>query len=292
MKILLISGHGAGDSGAVGKINGKTYKEADEAIIMVDNIKKQLDIYNCDVDVYPKERNAYEDAKNGKLQRDFAKYDYVLEIHFNAATSDPKGDGKVKGTEAFITTADGTSKVEKEILDCMTAIGLTNRGVKKYNWTVINRAKQKGAESCLLEICFIDDKDDMELYLFNKEAIAHAIVLGIAKGYSLKKKTTEKKPTVVDQKPAEQKKEVAKVDLNKLAPAKEGKAAKATAYKVNAISGVNMRYVPSNGNVVTVVPNNKTVYNYGYYSTVNGLKWLLCTYNGKVGYICSTYLKK
>ena len=51
MKILLISGHGAGDSGACAKKKGKTYKEAEETIVMVKKIKEQLSNYNVTVDI-------------------------------------------------------------------------------------------------------------------------------------------------------------------------------------------------------------------------------------------------
>ena len=195
MKILLISGHGAGDVGATAKINGKTYKEATETVVMVKKIKKQFASYNVTVDLYPTNRNAYEDAKNGCLQVDFSKYDYVLEIHFNACVNDLKGNGNTTGTEAFVTTSDKTKLTETYMLSGLSALGLKNRGVKSHNWTVINRAKVKGADSCLLEVCFIDDADDMKIYLANKDKVAKAIANGIVKSYGLKKKaaSTEKK---------------------------------------------------------------------------------------------------
>lgn len=193
MKILLISGHGAGDSGAVAKIKGKTYKEATETIVMVKKIKEQLAAYNVTVDIYPTQRNAYEDAKAGNLQVDLSKYDYVLEIHFNACVKDLKGNGKVTGSEAFVTTTDKTKAVENDMLDCLAGIGLKKRSVKSHNYTVIYRAKTKGADSCLLEVCFIDDADDMAIYLKNKDNVAKAIACGLVKGYNLKKKGNSKK---------------------------------------------------------------------------------------------------
>ena len=190
MKILLISGHGAGDSGAVAKINGKTYKEATETIVMVKKIKNQLNKYrNVSVTLYPTGRNAYEDAKNGKLQMNFADYDYILEVHFNACVNDLKGNGKTTGVEIYITNYDVTKKTETLIVEEIAKLGLKNRGVKQYNYTVINRAKKAGAESALLETCFIDDADDMAIYLKNKAAIAKAVAKAIAKSYGLKLKT-------------------------------------------------------------------------------------------------------
>lgn len=176
MKILLISGHGGGDSGACAKIDKVQYKESDETIKMVELIAKYLD----DVDIYPTSRNAFKDLKSGCLKADLKKYDYVLEIHFNACVNDLKGNAKTSGTEIYVPKAETSTSTETKIVNAIEKFGLKNRGAKKYNWSVINRAKALGTHSALLEICFIDDKDDMDIYLANREKIAKAIaeVLG------------------------------------------------------------------------------------------------------------------
>ena len=278
MKILLISGHGAGDSGACATIKGVRYKEAEETIVMVKKIKKQLSKYNVAVDVYPTDRNAYEDAKKGCLKVDFSKYDYVLEIHFNACVNDLKGNGKTTGTEAHITTIDNTKKVENKILENLSELGFKNRGIKKNNWTVIYKAKTKGADSCLLEVCFIDDADDMKIYVRNKDNIAKAIADGIAKTYSLKK--------------VESKKDNNKKDA--LSIAKSFSKSYVCKYKVNKET-LNMRLsadCSNDKNIVCKIKKNSVVSCYGYYTRSNGVDWLLCSYNGKVGYCCAKYLKK
>lgn len=201
-KILLISGHGAGDPGATATIKKKIYKEADETIVMVNKIKSQLDSYDATVDIYPTSRNAYEDAKAGKLKMDMDEYDYVLEIHFNACVNDLKGNGKVTGSEAYITTSDKSKTTESNILSNLASLGLKNRGIKSHNYTVIQRAKTSGADSCLLEVCFIDDADDMQIYLNDKNAVASQIAKGVVAGLGLKKKvvtanTTAQKTTSV-----------------------------------------------------------------------------------------------
>lgn len=185
MKILLISGHGAGDSGAVSQFG----READETIYMVEEIKKTLSKY-AQVDLYPTNRNAYSDAKAGKLAVNFANYNYVLEVHFNACVNDTKGDGKTTGTEIYVTTAEKTVGVETKIVQAIAAFGFKNRGVKRTNFTVIYRAKAAGVSSALLETCFIDDKDDMTIYSSKKAQIAVAIANAIASQFGLKKKTT------------------------------------------------------------------------------------------------------
>lgn len=185
MKILLISGHGAGDPGATSQFG----KEADETIYMVEEIKKTLSKY-AEVDLYPTNRNAYSDIKKGKLAVNFANYGYVFEVHFNACVNDTKGNGVTTGTEIFVTTAEKTVGVENRVLKAIAAFGLKNRGVKRTNFTVIARAKAAGVSSALLETCFIDDKDDMQIYSSKKAQIAEAIAIAIAEQFGLKKKST------------------------------------------------------------------------------------------------------
>lgn len=186
MKILLISGHGAGDPGAVSQFG----KEADETIYMVEEIKKTLSAY-AQVDLYPTERNAYKDAKAGKLAVDFGNYGYVLEVHFNSGAADLKGNGRTTGTGIYVTTAEKTVGVETKIVQSIAALGFKNRGVKRTNFTVIYRAKAAGASSALLEVCFIDDKDDMSAYAAKKTQIAAAVANAIAVQFGLKKGSQE-----------------------------------------------------------------------------------------------------
>lgn len=182
MKILLISGHGAGDPGASSTFG----VEATETVVMVKKIKETLEKYAA-VDLYPVERNAFKDIKKGVCKVAFEKYDYVLEVHFNAGASDLTGNGKTTGTEIYVTTAEKTTGVENRIMQKVAAFGLKNRGVKKKNWSVIARAKASGTSSALLEVCFIDDKDDMKIYKEKKNQIAAAVAMAIAEQFKLKK---------------------------------------------------------------------------------------------------------
>ena len=181
MKILLISGHGAGDSGAVG--NGR--KEANLTRELVSLIAPKLRAY-ATVDVYDQKRNAYKDVQNGSFK--VGQYDYALEIHFNAY-SDPAAHG----TECFVTTKENGITVEQAIMKNMNRY-FTLRdndaifdGVKRTNFLVIKTLKEKGISGALLETCFITNKNDMIVYNSNKDAIASDIVAGIVKGFGLKR---------------------------------------------------------------------------------------------------------
>lgn len=180
MKILLIAGHGAGDPGAIG--NG--YHEADLTRELLKLIKPKLSKF-AEVSVFDMNKNPYEYLKRNKYN--FKKYDYVFEIHFNAAAYDRTGDGKTTGTEILVHPNEKAVTVEENILKRMEVLGFSNREVQ-YRTNLQNMNIVKGGQNvsyALLETCFIDDKDDMALYAKRKEAVAYAVAEGIAEGFGL-----------------------------------------------------------------------------------------------------------
>ena len=182
MKTLLIAGHGAGDPGAVCKIDGVQYKEAEQTRIAAEYLKTLLN-----ADLYDTERNAYYDYQNGQLKKraNFGSYDYVLELHFNAGANDLAGGGNTTGVEIFYPSAGGKSGYEDDILDAVSECGLKKRSAKSGGLAVINTAARAGTKANLLEICFLDDADDMSIWRGNVESICHAIARAIG-GESVK----------------------------------------------------------------------------------------------------------
>ena len=185
MKVLLIAGHGAGDSGAVG--NG--YKEADLTRKIVAALEPKLKKY-CSVGVYPTSRNAYDDVQNGTFANHvpggIRSYNYVFEVHLNSSADDPDGNGVTTGTEIYITSAEEEYTVETAILENVCSMGFRNRGVKRKDFSVIATCKNYGVSSALLESCFIDDQDDVDLLVPNIDKLAQKVVNGIAEGFGLK----------------------------------------------------------------------------------------------------------
>lgn len=198
MKILLISGHGAGDPGAVATIGDRVYREADEARSVTAGLANALRGV-AGVTIYPTDRNAFEDYRKGTLASvaRFSQYDYVLEIHFNALRVDT-GDGKTKGVECYVTTAEKGTTVEEAICRNVAAVGLRNRGVKRKNWSVIQAAKHAGVSAALLEVCFLDDADDMQVYTAKREQIVQAIAKGVRDGFGLTDALDHAKQTIRD----------------------------------------------------------------------------------------------
>ena len=187
MKILLISGHGAGDPGA----SGCGYCEVDLTRELVNLIAPKLRAY-ATVDVYNQNRNAYMDVQNGCFN--VGSYDYVLEVHFNAY------NGKACGTEIYVVDREAGITVEQNIMKHMSKFYKLRDndqvfdGVKRENFLVINTLKSRGMSGALLETCFIDEDHCMKTYQANKNAIAQEIVDGIAEGFELKKQEQVQQP--------------------------------------------------------------------------------------------------
>ena len=181
MKILLIAGHGQGDSGAC----CGNFCEADLAREVVSALKEKLSQI-MDVTVFPLEKNMFTYLSSGK-QYNFKPYDYVLEIHFNAAAKDSLGDGKTTGVEMLIHTSETGRSVEEKIVKQLAALGFTNRGVKRrQNLRNMNVCKRdQGVSYGLLELCFIDDADDMRLYQAKKDEIISTVCKGLAEGFGI-----------------------------------------------------------------------------------------------------------
>lgn len=191
-KILLISGHGANDPGAV-SIYGT---ESVETRKVVNEVKAIFGGYDVQVDVYNQNRNAYDDVKNGALQVNFANYDYVLEIHFNSSAN-----ASATGVEIFVTYAENGVTVEQAIVNKIASLGFPNRGVKREDFAVIRTAKAKGVSSALLEVCFISNQGDMNNYKAKFSAVCNAIVEGVAQEFGIAKKNNYVPPVVAPQPP-------------------------------------------------------------------------------------------
>lgn len=184
MKILLISGHGAGDPGA----SGNGHVEATETIRIVKALETILSNY-AEVIHYPYDRNAYKDIKNGNFKVSLSGVDYVFEVHLNSFK-----DKSANGTEIYITNAEKTYGVEKKIVGNLSAY-FKNRGIKRTDFLVIKYCKNKGISSALLETCFISNKSDMTKYEANFDKVVQAIANGIIDGFGLKKSGSIPTPT-------------------------------------------------------------------------------------------------
>ena len=107
-----------------------------------------------------------------------ADADLHISIHFNSGRADKTGDKKVGGTEVLLTenVAD-KGDIAKRICNQMAKLGFTNRGVKiNKNLYFLNHTK---APAILIEVCFVDDRDDYMLYTSDRDAVVRAVVKAV-----------------------------------------------------------------------------------------------------------------
>lgn len=98
-----------------------------------------------------------------------------VSIHFNSS-----GGAGVSGTESYVHTANsaaGSKTLQHSThTNLVSALGLSNRGEQEAMFAVVSGP----LPSVLLEICFIDNSNDMRTYQGRKDAVARAIARGIA----------------------------------------------------------------------------------------------------------------
>lgn len=159
--------------GAVGLINESTENRRvkDEVISQLRELGHT--VYDCTVD-------------NGTGQSDVLKkivakcnahdVDLDVSIHFNSGAADQKGNGKTTGVEVLLySNASRAYSYAEKVCKAIAAFGFKNRGLKyRPDLYVLKHTK---APAMLVECCFVDDKDDVELY--NYRDMAPAIVYGI-----------------------------------------------------------------------------------------------------------------
>ena len=119
MNILIIAGHGAGDSGAV----GCGYKEATLTRQAANILEGKLNAYALTVSRYPSARDAYQDNMNGALRVDFSNYNLIIEIHFNDY------EGSAHGCEVLYKPHNMKALASK-VSAAIASVGFTNRGAK------------------------------------------------------------------------------------------------------------------------------------------------------------------
>lgn len=116
------------------------------------------------------------------------------DIHFNAFNGQAKGvECIILGYESGLYNSkesyDSNYSKAKKVCDSIAAAtGLFNRGVKVNNEFYVLRATS--CHSMIIEICFLDNKEDMSKYNLNK--VASAIVKGLGG------QVTEVKPPVIE----------------------------------------------------------------------------------------------
>lgn len=168
-KIFVIAGHGAGDPGAVG--NG--CKEADMVRKLADKIKQ---LGGNSVTVGDTSRNWY--ADNGISKLTIPKDTQLLELHMDS------GPETAKGGHVIIKKGFKPDKYDNALANVLKTIfpGRSEIIQERSNLANVNRAASKGYSYRLIEVGFITNKNDVNV--FNKKL--DVIALEILKAFGIK----------------------------------------------------------------------------------------------------------
>lgn len=190
------AGHSAVGQGAIGAVS--ILNESIEDRVIKDKVIKLLKdnghtVYDCTVDSGTKNSILSDIVKKCNAH----KVDLDVSIHFNAGVNRKTKDGITTGTEVYCYNSSTTVAVQaaKRIVDNISSIGFKNRGVK-YNKNLYVLANTV-APALLIEVCFVDDADDAQLYYANVDRIAKAIAEGITGTAIIEKKEIQIEPIMV-----------------------------------------------------------------------------------------------
>ena len=164
--VYVDAGHGGGDPGA----NGCGYNEEDLTYELAHKVADRLRASGTQVYVM--------DSTDKKLNYKYRHPDALnmganayVSIHFNA--------GGGTGTESYVhslRSAQGSLCLQSSTHSSLiNALGLRDRGMKSEQFAVVSGP----VPSVLLEVCFIDNWDDMNTYIARKDSVALGIASGI-----------------------------------------------------------------------------------------------------------------
>jgi N-acetylmuramoyl-L-alanine amidase len=121
----------------------------------------------------PKTKNYLKEQVN--KANAMGNYDCVVQIHFNAGSSDPNNN--TTGTETYYRSSSG--KPYSDRVNAKLSTLFKDRGSKK-DARGLYWLKNTRCPAILIEVCFVDDKDDSRIYLNNIDKVAQLIAEGIA----------------------------------------------------------------------------------------------------------------
>lgn len=176
MRINVHAGHNADGRTACGAIG--FIRESTEARRVKDAVISQLrqlghTVHDCTVD-----NAAGVSANLREIVTKCNAHDVDLDvsIHFNSGAKDAVGNGRTTGTEVYVYNSSSRARVYAEtVCRAIAALGFQKRGVKYSTGLYVLRNTKSPA--MLVECCFVDDKDDVQLY--DCQEMAEAIVYGI-----------------------------------------------------------------------------------------------------------------
>ena len=175
MKILIMAGHS--QNGYPGSGASKYINESNETRRLGPKIVQYLKAVGVDADYiqHDKPRTSNYLKEQVTKANNMGTYDCVVQLHFNAGSSDPNGN--TTGTETYYASSKG--KVFSDRVNAKLSTLFKDRGSKK-DTRGLYWLKYTKCPSILIEVCFVDDKDDSRIYLNNIDKVAKLIAEGLS----------------------------------------------------------------------------------------------------------------
>lgn len=179
-------GHGGRDPGAI----YRDRKEKDDNLQVGMLVAKDLRRHGVEVDeTRISDKNMSLDERCNFERR--KKYDYFISFHRNAFKPE-----KARGVETYIYINNNpiARKLASRIQDSLVRVGFVDRGVKTGNFQVL---RETIAPAILIELGFIDNTLDNEIFTKKNEKIVEAVSRAILNELGIKYKEKDKKEEVL-----------------------------------------------------------------------------------------------
>ncbi|MGX7195143.1 N-acetylmuramoyl-L-alanine amidase [Enterococcus olivae] len=193
-KILIVGGHRQGDPGAVhGKWNETTlYDQLYPVLVKYAKLLK-----NAKVDFYNLGLNMYTETQKGRGAHSVkGKYDYVLEVHWDAGIV-----GKNTGGHIIVgSSPDATDKRVAKVIGDYIGWSRTDGVSIRRNLLNLNVFYPTKTSYCLVEMGYVTNSKDVDAFLKNKEGIGKGLIEAVAgetigQSTAVESPKTEVKPT-------------------------------------------------------------------------------------------------
>lgn len=184
-KIFIDPGHGDNDPGAIGKRS----KEKDNVLKVGLRLKALLENNGHTVKMSRSTDVFIELSDRARMANNWGA-DYFISLHNNSSTTN------ASGFETFIfdgAVSVATSKLQIAIHNAIASkIGITNRGIKRGNLSVLRESKMPAV---LVEYAFISNPDDESILINKVEQLAQWTANGIVAIAGSTVKPSVPKPT-------------------------------------------------------------------------------------------------
>lgn len=175
--VCLDAGHGGKDPGCDYEKDGSTIQEKDETLQMVLAIREAMEAQGIQV-VLTREDDTFVELEDRAAIANEAKADYFISIHRNTLEG-----GHANGVEIYYApgASDETISFASNVEEALNGVGISrDRGIMEANMVVCRLSEMP---AILVEMGFVMDDEDNQLFYQNMDAYAKAIADAVLSSY-------------------------------------------------------------------------------------------------------------